>query len=813
MLVLGTALWVFLFTVACQGVTWLLEQATYGGPPQRFDLRWVIALIGGLAIWFPLYLLEKAWKKRYQGLVRPVRLAAELAILMIPARFMKVYDSQAVSIWQIAVLGLFLARLAWIGRHNAPNFAAPGWPVLNDNSQIIPAHSTRPIPLTNEAQAGFNGSLPYRETPINSQKFPVTAAVLSGGVMLLPWVAWGSLGSIVDTLLGIGVAGLTGLVAARLILGDWDDPETQSIKSKPGPLLTLLNAATIMAVVAMALGLNGNEWLLLIIFPVLGWLAAAFSSLIQGKRSSFFEKWIPGLAIGLAASGPLLWIDPDELALIATSGPGDLIEWALSAGFGSVVLCFACILVIRLISRFSDAVPATRIAAGAVWLALIGVYLLAGQPGWNGERIFVILKEQPDVSSAQSISDYSQRRQDVYQALVGQAEASQASLRQALDQWGIGYTPYYLVNALEVDGCPLVRAWLLTRPEVDRILDSPRLRPLPEPLPAVRGSAPAPTQPLWNLEMLQADSVWNELKVTGQGIIIGQSDSGVDGQHPELAAQYLGKAGQNDGAWFDPWFHSREPVDINGHGTHTLGSILGKDVGVAPGAQWIGCVNLGRNLGNPALYLDCMQFMLAPFPQNGDPFKDGQPGRGAHILNNSWGCPDIEGCDAGTFAPAVRALTAAGIFVVVSAGNDGEAGCGSLVDPPAIYAEVFSVGAVDSSGNRAAFSSMGPVNVDGSNRSKPDLSAPGQAVLSSFPGNTYAIESGTSMAGPHVVGVVALMWSANPKLVGDIEQTRKILEETARPYSGTISDCGPANTAGHGIVNAYQAVQAAQKIK
>ncbi len=369
------------------------------------------------------------------------------------------------------------------------------------------------------------------------------------------------------------------------------------------------------------------------------------------------------------------------------------------------------------------------------------------------------------------------------------------------------------MNALEVDGGPLVRAWLSTLPEVDRILNSPRLRPLPEPLPVARGDAPVPNQPLWNQEMLQADQVWNELKVTGQGVIIGQSDSGVDGQHPELAAQYLGRSGQNDGAWFDPWFHSREPVDIGGHGTHTLGSILGKNVGIAPGAQWIGCVNLGRNLGNPALYLDCMQFMLAPFPQNGDPFKDGQPARGAQVLNNSWGCPDIEGCDEATFAPAVRALAAAGIFVVVSAGNDGEAGCGSLVDPPAIYDEVLSVGAVDSSGNRASFSSMGPVSVDGSNRSKPDLVAPGQAVLSAFPGNTYAVESGTSMAGPHVVGVVALMWSANPELVGDIELTRRILEETARPYSGTILDCGPLNTVGYGIVNAYQAVQAAQKIK
>ncbi len=412
MLVLGTALWVFLFTVACQGATWLWEQTSYIGPSQNFDVRWVIALIGGLAIWLPLLIVEKAWKNRYQGLVRPVRLAAELVILMIPARFLKMDDSQAVSLWQIVALGLFLARLAWVGRSSL--------------------HSTGTIALANEGQPGFDGSLSYRENPAGTQKFPLAAAVLSGGVLLLPWVAWGSLGSFIDTLLGLGVAGLTGLVAARLILHDWDEPAAASSKGKPGPLLTWLNAATTMAVVAMALGLNGNEWLLLMIFPVLGWLALAFSSPVRARPGSLFEMWIPALAIGLAASGPLVWMDPDELALIATGGPGDLIEWALNAGFGSIALCFACILLIRLIGRFSDAIPAVRVAAGGVWLVLIGLYLLVGQPGWNGERLFVILKDQPDVSAAQSIPETSQRRQNVYLALTSQAEASQAALKTGL---------------------------------------------------------------------------------------------------------------------------------------------------------------------------------------------------------------------------------------------------------------------------------------------------------------------------------------------------------------------------------------------
>ena len=212
-----------------------------------------------------------------------------------------------------------------------------------------------------------------------------------------------------------------------------------------------------------------------------------------------------------------------------------------------------------------------------------------------------------------------------------------------------------------------------------------------------------------------------------------------------------------------------------------------------------------------------MQFMLAPFPQNGDPFTDGRPAQGANVLNNSWGCPVVEGCDPDTFLPAVRALEEAGIFVVVSAGNDGDTGCGTVDDPPAIYQEIVSVGAVDSQGKRASFSSLGPVYVDGSNRTKPDLAAPGEQVLSAFPQGTYTSESGTSMAGPHVVGTVALMWSANPKLIGDVARTRQILDATAQPYKGPLSSCGaaaaPNDTVGYGIVDAYAAVQMALQAK
>ncbi|NTU81201.1 MAG: S8 family serine peptidase, partial [Chloroflexales bacterium] len=220
------------------------------------------------------------------------------------------------------------------------------------------------------------------------------------------------------------------------------------------------------------------------------------------------------------------------------------------------------------------------------------------------------------------------------------------------------------------------------------------------------------------------------------------------------------------------------------------------------------------NLGNPAHYLDCMQFMLAPYAPGSDPLTAGDPARAAHVLNNSWGCPPVEGCDPQSLEPAVRALRAAGIFVVASAGNEGDR-CGSVSDPIAIYDAALSVGAIDAQGNVTAFSSRGPVTVDGSARTKPDLVAPGDEILSAAPGGTYARASGTSMAGPHVAGVVALMWSANPRLVGDIDRTERILLETAAPYTGEgglgcAGDGAASNVYGHGVVDAYAAVLAAQ---
>jgi subtilisin family serine protease len=306
--------------------------------------------------------------------------------------------------------------------------------------------------------------------------------------------------------------------------------------------------------------------------------------------------------------------------------------------------------------------------------------------------------------------------------------------------------------------------------------------------------------------MVGADRVWQEWGVTGTGVVVGSSDSGVDARHPALAGGWRG----GDDSWLDPWHHRPTPVDRNGHGTHTLGSAVGRGgVGVAPGAQWTGCVNLDRALGNPAYYLDCLQFMLAPYPAGGNPWRDGRPGRAPHVLTNSWGCPPIEGCDRRALRPATAALATAGIYLVVAAGNAGPF-CGSINDPPAPYPDVLTVGAVDRSRQLAFFSSRGQVGEHPA-AGKPDLVAPGAGVRSAMPGGGYSTLDGTSMATPHVAGVVALMWSANPALIGDLATTTGLLRETARPLSlAEPGACGGAAAQiGAGLLDAYAAVRAA----
>ena len=132
---------------------------------------------------------------------------------------------------------------------------------------------------------------------------------------------------------------------------------------------------------------------------------------------------------------------------------------------------------------------------------------------------------------------------------------------------------------------------------------------------------------------------------------------------------------------------------------------------------------------------------------------------------------------------------------------------------PGLAAADFTVGALNRQGGIADFSSRGPVTLDGSGRAKSDVMAPGVGVISSLPDGRYAEFGGTSMAVSHVAGIVALLWSADPALKGNIDRTEQIIEATAQKV--TASDgCGfgvlaPNNVYGYGSVDALEAVHLA----
>ncbi|MEZ4558068.1 MAG: S8 family serine peptidase [Caldilineaceae bacterium] len=606
-------------------------------------------------------------------------------------------------------------------------------------------------------------------------------ALGAAALFALPWAVYGVFGAVFDTTVALLLALVFGLVMGRLLAVTW--LEACRVDSH-GPRRDLGTGGLVMgmALVIAASGLshNGLQLALMVSLAAWGWVMAGLATVRQPGATP--RNWLAvALFVALAVFVLLTMVDTDGMLLEVMDR---LLAQTWTAVGVSVLAGWLLGVIAWLAARRLPAWRPTRglgVTVGVLWLAVYGLHLSAGVPGAHGDRLFVVMNEQADVHALAAIDEPVVRRTAVYTELTSHAADSQAGLTRALARLGYAYTPYYLVNAVEVQGGLPTRLWLSLRRDVDRVLPSPQLRPTRGPLTVAAGVAPAPDAAQWNLTDIGAARVWTELGVTGAGVVVGQSDSGAQADHPELADSYRGRDGQQDYNWFDPWQHTPAPVDFGGHGTHTLGSVLGNTVGVAPDAQWIACANLTRNLGNAALYLDCWQFMLAPFPQDGDPMADGDPAQGAQVLNNSWGCPqNEEGCDPESLQSAAAALRTAGVFTVVSAGNSGPR-CHTVDAAPAIYADVLTVGAVDQNGNLAPFSSTGPVTVDGSGRTKPDLLAPGVDVLSAYPGGTYELASGTSMAGPHVAGVVALMWSANPALVGDIARTEQILLETARP--------------------------------
>ncbi len=449
---------------------------------------------------------------------------------------------------------------------------------------------------------------------------------------------------------------------------------------------------------------------------------------------------------------------------------------------------------------------------------------LARAPG-GVDSFLVLLREQADLSAA-AIQGRTARTTYVYQTLRATAERSQARLRADLSAWGVPYRPFFLVNAIRVTGDLSLAYRLAEREEVARIIADPSFDGLDDPPPGPPGP-PAVDGIEWNIARVHAPEVW-ALGCTGQGIVVGSVDTGVQYDHPALVGQYRGNLGggnfDHNYNWYDAFGEYTIPTDPNGHGTHTTGTMVGSDdpahpisatnaIGMAPGAQWIACkVSSSGGVWKASKYIECWEWMLAPTDLSG---QNPRPDLAAHVINNSWSCPGSEGCDPDTLFWAARALYAAGIAVVKSAGNSGS-GCQTLTNP-SWYRELLAVGAFNSSDQIASFSSRGPAVYQGETYVKPDLAAPGVGVRSSMPGGGYTSLSGTSMSSPHVAGLIALLWSAHPELIGDLATTFQTVEESAEPRIDLQCppngpDGRPNNVWGWGIVNALAAVQAAGQL-
>ena len=314
---------------------------------------------------------------------------------------------------------------------------------------------------------------------------------------------------------------------------------------------------------------------------------------------------------------------------------------------------------------------------------------------------------------------------------------------------------------------------------VDLIFENFAVR-IPKVMAQSAGSAPAGTP--WHLERVGAAQAW-AAGFKGAGVRVGHLDTGIDASHPELAgrleafAEFDAKGDRVVGA---------KPHDTSNHGTHTAGLIAGSRVGVAPESKLLSALVLPDGAGTFAQVIAGMQWVLDP---DGNPATDD----GAKIVSMSLGLPG----NVTEFAEPTANLIRAGVVPVFAAGNFGPNA--STIASPGNLQEPITVGAVDSRNALAAFSSRGPVNLNGSSYSKPDVLAPGVNVTSLAPGGGYISLTGTSQAAPIVAGIAALLRSAKPS--ADWQTIKNAVLTGAR-------GSGDANAVGRGVAFAPAALEA-----
>ncbi|MBN8190875.1 S8 family serine peptidase [Bacillus sp. NTK074B] len=374
---------------------------------------------------------------------------------------------------------------------------------------------------------------------------------------------------------------------------------------------------------------------------------------------------------------------------------------------------------------------------------------------------------------------------------------------------------FYVVNGMAVTSTKKVMEKISTFAEVEKILPN-ETRQIIQPAKAKASSSAvldkeAPNTPAsieWNIDRVGAPAVW-DMGIDGAGTVIASIDSGVQWNHPALKEKYRGYDPQNPESpdhefnWFDATAGQSAPYDDDGHGTHTVGTMVGSEpdgsnqIGVAPGAKWIAVKAFTANGGTDVDLLEAGEWILAPKDAEGNPHPEMAP----DVVNNSWG--GGAGLDE-WYRDMVSAWRAAEIFPEFSAGNTtlfNPGGPGSIANP-ANYPESFATGATDINDQLGSFSLQGPSPYD---EIKPEIAAPGVNIRSSVPGGNYEGGwNGTSMAGPHVTAVAALLRQVDASLT--VDEIEEILMTTAVPLTDGTFPESPNNGYGHGLVNAFDAV-------
>ncbi len=475
----------------------------------------------------------------------------------------------------------------------------------------------------------------------------------------------------------------------------------------------------------------------------------------------------------------------------------------------------------------SSTIAAWALAAAAAWSlpsltlaatpANIDPWVLDATENTSAEFI-VFLEEQADLTAVDKRRSRRKRGAAVHRLLTEKAAATQGPLLARLRQAGVEHRAYWIANMVWVRGSRALAEELAARQDVAHIYANPTVKmatPIRQPADVL-----GPTGIEASLHQIGVPDIFWANGITGEGIVIGGQDTGYDWDHPALREHYRGANGaivDHNYHWHDAihsgfgnpcGVDSPVPCDDNDHGTHTMGTMVGDDggsnqIGVAPGARWIGCRNMDRGNGTPATYSECFEWFVAPTDLNGE---NPRPDLAPHVINNSWSCPTSEGCtDPNVMRTVVENARAAGIMVVVSAGNSGS-GCNSVSTPAAIYDASTTVGSVNPFSEISSFSSRGPVTVDGSNRLKPDLVAPGENIRSSVVGGGYARFNGTSMAGPHVAGMAALLMSSQSCMERDVDAVEAFMKANAQFWTST-QNCGgvagniqPSNVYGYGEI-------------